>query len=634
MIPVERLKTIPLFARLDDEVLAHLAPLFHRVHFKRGDLVCEQGNEGDAFYVLEAGSLQVRHVDGQEQDSVLGYLSAPAYFGETSLLTGLERDVTMQVFTPSADLAVLQKFEFDALLNRHPQAKPMLAIRDEVRGKLAQRGHAWLTEGEVVLVQARRHVYALVVRLIGPAIVVAVLLALAALARALDPATLRLPIPVSVWSSAGPLLTALAAVTAVAATVWHGVDWHNDSFIVTNKRVIHIEKMIWFFEDRVEAPIEQVTNVLEMASGWQARLLGFSDLYIETAGRRVDMHFSHARRSLQLRQKVLEQVERVRDRAAFERRERVRSGIREELWQRLAPTLASQSGDPAAAVDMGEPVGSQGATFTGIEAEGDVPQVATAPEPARSGQVPVPLEPVRRRQITSLGRWINEWVGLRIEEPGRVTWRKHWFNLIRRIDEPAAMLVILLVIGGLHFSGVVPLRVFGDGESLTRRVALVGLWGLALALVLFWLWYQYEDWGNDIYRVTDEHVIDIERSPFGLRERSVETTLDRVQDISVERRGILPNLLNYGTLIIETAGSGRILFFDVIEPGEAAKEIFRRREVYRDHFQREEAKQARRGFIDWFMEYHRFLQDQRDQPAPDPALALPPDAEPPEIADS
>ena len=131
-----------------------------------------------------------------------------------------------------------------------------------------------------------------------------------------------------------------------------------------------------------------------------------------------------------------------------------------------------------------------------------------------------------------------------------------------------------------------------------------------MSLDLFWLWYQYTDWSNDIYRVTNDRLIDTERSPFGLSTRSIETTLDRGQDVSYVSQGILPNLFNFGDLIIETAGAGRFTFHGIRDPRGAIQEIFRRRDAHRANMAREQAKLERRQFLDWFMEYHRFLIEQ------------------------
>ncbi len=618
MLPVERLKTIPLFRTLDDKVLAHLAPLFHHAHYERDDFVCRQGEKGDAFFVLERGVLRVHHVDHLDLPHVLGYLSAPAFFGETSLLNDLNRDVTMEVFSADADLAILHKAEFEDLLLQFPEAGEHFHVRSDVQRKLARNDERWLTEGELVFIYTRRHWYALARKLILPGILSGVLFLLAGLVYQMAPAgshPFGLP---NLSGVAGPILLAIATGVALLAVGWHGLNWSNDYLIVTDKRVVHVEKTLFLFEDWEEAPIEQVTNVVEICRGWWSRLLDMSDVHVETAGRRVDIDFTLAPRTLDIRQQILNQIEQARERAALAKREQVRSNIREELWQRLKPGQATEGKDPS-----GSFVGADyDEEYDVFETTGNTPSirrelfrslqrpVSASPEQIRHGRAPVILEPIRRRQETGIGRWLNDQFGLRIEEPGRVTWRKHWLVLLRRTAKAGALLFVLLGAGVIYQSGVVDVRIF---DSLVQEVSLetilISTWLIALGAVLFWLWYRYEDWRNDIYRVTDDRVMDIERSPLGLKEHAVETTLDRIQDVSFVKSGILANLFNYGNLVIETAGSERMTFYDVTEPRDAVAEIFQRRDLHKIRFQQAEVQQERREFLDWFMEYHRFLEE-------------------------
>ena len=579
MIPVERLKTIPLFAGLDDEQLARLAPLFHHAHHKIGDILTRQGDPGDAFYVLENGILRVRYIDAKDVERVLGYLNAPAFFGETSLFTGLHRDVTIDVFSNEADLLKLPKNEFDELLNGYPQIKETLSIRPEVQQKLAKRLYPWLSAGEIVLVNTRRHWYALAQRLILPTVIAIVLLAAALIVHQfLDPTGSDPRAAEDIFSTISTALLLLALGWGLLAGAWVVLDWSNDYYIVTNKRVIHIEKVVFFFDEREEALIEQVTNVIERGSGWAQRIFDFTNLRVETMGRQIDVNFDYAPRSKRIRQQIFEQINRLKDRAALEKRERMRAGIRDDLWQRLAP----------------------------VDVTGKALIAPSAPPPP-----PPPPKTIRRVRFSRFGQRLNELFGLEVEGEHQITWRKHWFVLFGHVDEPLAAVLILLGVGFIHIAGIIPIQILGPLIlSFQTQLLLVAIWIILMSIAGFWLWYEYEDWKNDIYRVTDDRIVDIERSPLGIEIHQSETTLDRVQDVSYVRRGIIATLFNFGDLIIETAGAGKFVFYDIRDPQGAIQEIFRRRDVHKSSQQREQAKQERREFLDWFMEYHRFLLEQ------------------------
>jgi|FLYL01.1.fsa_nt_gi hypothetical protein len=80
---------------------------------------------------------------------------------------------------------------------------------------------------------------------------------------------------------------------------------------------------------------------------------------------------------------------------------------------------------------------------------------------------------------------------------------------------------------------------------------LLAAWLLYWALQLFLNWYRYR---HDIWVVTNQRVIDSYKPhPFSLRVSTAD--LVNVQDMSVVKQGLTPTLLNYGTIVCETAGS-------------------------------------------------------------------------------
>lgn len=62
-------------------------------------------------------------------------------------------------------------------------------------------------------------------------------------------------------------------------------DWGNDSFIVTNRRVIRIERAYFVSERRHEAGLRQIQNVSIQVKNPVQQLFNFGDVLIETAGR-------------------------------------------------------------------------------------------------------------------------------------------------------------------------------------------------------------------------------------------------------------------------------------------------------------------------------------------------------------
>jgi len=100
---VSTLRQVSLFTPLDDAVLGRLALRVRRQTFGAGEVVVEQGEPGNSFYVIEQGAADViLGADGATQ--TVGHLALGEFFGEMSLLAGDARSATVRAAT---DLTVL-----------------------------------------------------------------------------------------------------------------------------------------------------------------------------------------------------------------------------------------------------------------------------------------------------------------------------------------------------------------------------------------------------------------------------------------------------------------------------------------------------------------------------------------------
>src|SRR3990172_3020609 len=82
---------------------------------------------------------------------------------------------------------------------------------------------------------------------------------------------------------------------------------------------------------------------------------------------------------------------------------------------------------------------------------------------------------------------------------------------------------------------------------------------IAAVWLLYWVvrlllnWYRYH---NDIWVVTDQRIIDsFKPTPFQLRVGTAD--LVNIQDMSIEKSGIIPTVLNFGDVVCQTAGTGQ-----------------------------------------------------------------------------
>jgi uncharacterized membrane protein YdbT with pleckstrin-like domain len=141
----------------------------------------------------------------------------------------------------------------------------------------------------------------------------------------------------------------------------------------------------------------------------------------------------------------------------------------------------------------------------------------------------------------------------------QITWRKHWWILFKAVVVPALFAVVVLVLLIL-----VPI-------PLARLLMAM----LFLASLLFLAW-QIVDWYNDVYIITDDRIVDIEKVPLISEDRR-EARLVMIQDVNYRQPDFLARTLGYGDIIIETAAkTGAFTFSNVPNPQQVQMEIFAR----------------------------------------------------------
>ncbi|MFW5714419.1 MAG: hypothetical protein ACOCYU_07095, partial [Brevefilum sp.] len=108
---------------------------------------------------------------------------------------------------------------------------------------------------------------------------------------------------------------------------------------------------------------------------------------------------------------------------------------------------------------------------------------------------------------------------------------------------------------------------------------------------------------NDIFKVTLEQIIDLDRKPLGkVRRRSAP--LENVLSIEYERQGFWGFLFNFGTVTI-IVGNMHLTFDHVYNPSEVQQDIFYRMGERLEHLRQFEIDSERERVSEWISSYHR-----------------------------
>ena len=117
---LDELRRVPLFAGLAEEDLERLYQMAETVFIPAGQLVLQEGEPGDALYVVLDGELEITKRQGG-QDILLAVSRAGEFLGEMSLLEQRPRSASVRTLRESR-LLVISQAAFQTLLSCSPSA--------------------------------------------------------------------------------------------------------------------------------------------------------------------------------------------------------------------------------------------------------------------------------------------------------------------------------------------------------------------------------------------------------------------------------------------------------------------------------------------------------------------------------
>jgi len=131
---LEALRSVPLFASLDDDAARDLRNLLSDKTVPQNTRLFRQGDKGDAMYLIESGRVRISIRDAEEQEVILAELAQGDFFGEMAIIDGRQRSADAKVIE-DARLAILSREAFLSFVRNNPDvALEMLsALTDRLR---------------------------------------------------------------------------------------------------------------------------------------------------------------------------------------------------------------------------------------------------------------------------------------------------------------------------------------------------------------------------------------------------------------------------------------------------------------------------------------------------------------------
>lgn len=526
------LKGVMLLSAFEQKELEVLVQAFVPLQLQPGDLLYQAGEPTDGVYFLRSGTLIALDPYGKIPPKIQ---KAEQFIGTEAFLNQPQRRLTLRAES-ECELFFLDNDGVKRTLFSVPVFEPTLKVILGSQQMIERIPMDWLREGEQVNLMTRRHPYFLLLRAGTPILIFAALVLLANWVGPLFPLA----------AMAGLVIGFLICALWLA---WSIHNWSNDFYLITNRRMVWVERIAGLYDSRQEAPLGTLISVGLKFTEF-GRLIGYGDVIVRTFT--GDICFERVGNARIIGKLIEAYWARDKDSESEDEAKE----IRQALWKKFGKDLTD---------------------ITPKEIQQSVAD-------NRNQQPP---------HETSFFEWLfSDFLKVRYEAGGTTTYRKHWFVLIRNEIGPllgmlvSAAFVIAVVTRNIIQIDYTMALVFGGFVFLVLGGALV---------------YIYIDWRNDIFQLTPNQVIDIDKKPLG-RETRRSAPLENILSIEYERNGILPILFNYGTVYI-TIGNSQLTFNDVYQPSIVQQDIFTRMGTRADEKEHRQSAKERARVAEWFRIY-------------------------------
>ena len=492
----EVIDRLPIFQGFEDEQRQHLVGYFSHYYMPVNQLLVLQGEQADSLWVLmEDGYALIQALDSQGNMLISTRSAGMTYFCEMALLGQLPQESSVEAMAGSEWLRLhwsdFQQFDDIEPIDLREKLHVSPSKRHRIADEHHRRKYTWLQPGELLIMLSRRHWIAFLNKGIPSFVSFLLFLGLAIVGASIKGYQLWIIIPAGI-----------IALVSLILFVWGAIDYFNDWIVVTDRRVVHQEKVLLINEWRKEAPLERIEQV-DLDRTFLGRWLNYGTMIVQTASTTGKITFNYTQNFVE-----------------------IDAAIKEQRDQRLMHSAAE--GKSAISRSLGDRLGLS------LELPSRVYRGGATVEPHLSW-----WERFRHQGVQPMTQPDND----------RIIWRKHWLVLLPRLWWALLILLGTVVITALPSTVI---DIIPNDARTAARILQFGATILTLLALLQVLWVIV-NWYNDTYEVNDEMIMHVEQLPLGIRERRSRAGLGQIQNVTMLIPSPIHWLFNYGTVRCQTA---------------------------------------------------------------------------------
>lgn len=238
------------------------------VYFETGNLVFLEGASASNFYIIYEGEVEIL-VEENQSLRRLNILHDGDFFGEDALKQNNCRKSSARALKNTLLIKIPQNI-FNSFISEKPELAQAFSIISRTYTRLFEFKFRDLSN-ETVYFIGRPHYFVFLSKLFFTIIIM------------LIPVSIVLILALNNLLSGSLLIGSciFLVVLYLFQLLWHFLEWRNDFYVITGKRVINLNRHLINYDRRFENPLSAINN-LESKKSILGRSIGFGDLVIRT----------------------------------------------------------------------------------------------------------------------------------------------------------------------------------------------------------------------------------------------------------------------------------------------------------------------------------------------------------------